>query len=95
MEIQHKDNGKQGLFYIELDGKKVAEMTYEHSGDQQITIDHTEVGESLKGQGVGKKLINAAVDYLRANNLKAVVACPFVQSVFEKNHEEYQDILKQ
>ena len=94
MEIKHKDNGKEGSFYIELDGQQVAELTYRYSGDQEITIDHTEVSDSMKGHGVGKKLIGAAVDYLRQNNLKAVAECPFVISVFEKKHDEYQDIIK-
>ena len=93
MEVKHKDNGNEGSFYIELDGKKEAEMTYQHSGDQEITIEHTEVNDSLKGQGVGKKLINTAVEYLRQNNLKAVAECSFVKSVFEKNKEEYQDVI--
>lgn len=92
MEVKHTDNGKKGSFYIELDGKREAEMTYRHSGDQQITIDHTEVSDSLKGQGVGKKLIKAAVDYLRNNNLKAVAECPFVKSVFDKKGEEFADV---
>ena len=94
MEIQHKDNGKEGSFYIERDGKQKAEMTYKYSGDHEITIDHTEVNDSLKGHGIGKKLIESAVDYLRQNNLKAVAECPFVKSVFEKNYDAYQDIIK-
>ena len=92
MEVKHADNGKTGSFYIELDGKKEAEMTYRHSANQQIIIDHTEVNDALKGQGVGHKLINSAVDYLRKNNLKAVAECPFVKSVFDKKDEELADV---
>ncbi|MGC1631873.1 MAG: GNAT family N-acetyltransferase [Gelidibacter sp.] len=94
MDIKHKDNGKEGSFYVELDGKQEAEMTYRYSGDQEITIDHTEVNDSMKGHGIGKKLIDAAADYLRQRNLKAVAECSFVKSVFEKKHDKYQDIIK-
>lgn len=94
MDIKHKDNGKEGSFYIELDGKLAAEMTYRYANDQLVIIDHTEVNDSLKGQGVGNKLIDTAVDYLRQNNLKAMAECPFVKSVFEKKHDEYQDVTK-
>ncbi|WP_027126880.1 GNAT family N-acetyltransferase [Gelidibacter mesophilus] len=93
MEIKRSDNGKTGLFYVELDGKKAAEMTYKHSGDQQITIVHTAVNDALKGQGVGHQLIHAAVDYLRENNLKAVAQCAFVKSVFDKKSEAFDDII--
>lgn len=92
MEIKHKDDGKDGSFYIEVDGHREAEMTYQHSGDHQITIDHTEVNDSLKGQGVGHKLIEAAVAYLRKNKLKAIPKCPFVKSVFDKKGDEFKDI---
>lgn len=92
MEVKHTDNGKKGSFYVELDGKKEAEMTYKHSGNQQITIDHTEVNDSLKGEGVGHKLINVAIDYLRKNDLRAVADCPFVKSVFDKKGDELADV---
>lgn len=92
MEIKQKDNGKIGSFYIEVDGNTEAEMTYKYSGDHQITIDHTEVNSSLKGLGVGYKLIEAAVAYLRENNLKAIPQCPFAKSVFDKKGDEFKDI---
>lgn len=94
MEIQHSDNKKEGIFYVEKDGKHLATMGYQHSGDHEITIDHTEVDPSLNGQGVGHELIEAAVSYLRKNNMKAVATCPFVKSVFEKNQQEYKDIIQ-
>jgi hypothetical protein len=93
MEIKQIDNGKKGAFYIEIDNIKVAEMTYSHADPDKIIIDHTEVSETLKGQGVGYKLVEAAVDYLRANNLKAIPLCPFANAVFKKKHHEYADVL--
>ena len=75
MEIKQMDNEKNGAFYIEIDGMKVAEMTYSHAKPNKIIIDHTEVSETLKGQGVGYKLIDAAVEYLRLNNLKVIPLC--------------------
>lgn len=92
MEVKHSDNGKTGLFFIEVDGKKEAEMTYKYSGNKQITIEHTTVDDALKGQGIGRKLFNATVDYLRKNNLKAIPECPYVKSVFDKNSEEFADV---
>ncbi|OBX24889.1 hypothetical protein LX77_00127 [Gelidibacter algens] len=92
MEVKHRDDEKKGTFYVEIDGNKEAEMTYKHSGPNEITIDHTEVSDKLKGEGVGHKLINAAVDYLRKNNLKAIPECPFVQSVFDKKGDELADV---
>ncbi|WP_100613015.1 GNAT family N-acetyltransferase [Confluentibacter lentus] len=84
MEVKHLNNGRKGSFYVEIDNNKVAEMTYSHAEPNKIIIDHTEVSDTLKGQGVGYKLIDAAVEYMRANNLKVIPLCPFANAVFKK-----------
>jgi len=93
MEIKQKDEGKKGMFYIELDEKIEAEMVYTYRGKGKISIDHTEVSEKLKGQGVGHELLNEAVAFVRKNKLKVIPLCPFVRAVFKRKPEEYKDIL--
>lgn len=93
MEVKHIDNETKGAFYIEIDAVKVAEMTYSHAKPNKIIIDHTEVSETLKGQGVGYKLIEASVAYMRANGLKVIPLCPFANAVFKKKHAEYADVI--
>ena len=92
MEIKQEDNGKKGKFYIEVEGVQQAEMTYTYAGSDKIIIDHTEVKEVLKGHGVGYKLVEASVQFMRANNIKAIPLCPFAAAVFKKKHE-YSDRL--
>lgn len=92
MNIQQEDNTKKGVFYIEQDGSRIAQMTYTYAGPNKIIIDHTEVDESLKGQGVGYKLVDAAVGFMRENDLKVIPLCPFAASVFKKK-TEYSDRL--
>jgi len=85
MEILHKDSPHRGEFYIELEGTKVAAMTYVWAGTDRIIIDHTEVGPELKGMGAGKQLVEAAVQFARNTGIKIVPLCPFAKSVIEKN----------
>lgn len=92
MDIQQKDNGQKGIFYVAIDGKTEAEMTYVWSGDQRIIIDHTGVSEALKGEGVGKRLVHAAVVWAREKQLKILPLCPFARAVFDKT-PDYQDVL--
>lgn len=92
MDIQHKDNGEKGMFYVIVDSKPEAEMTYVWSGDQRIIIDHTGVSKALQGQHVGKQLVDAAVVWARKNQLKILPLCPFARAVFDKT-PEYQDVL--
>jgi uncharacterized protein len=92
MEIKHKHSETKGSFYIELEGKVVGEMTYSIAGPELIIIDHTEVGEELKGKGAGAQLLNANVAYARENNIKIIPLCPFAKSMFDKK-EELRDVL--
>ena len=93
MEIKHSDNGTKGAFYVEIEGVRKAEMTFSHAGTKKIIIDHTEVDASLKGQGVGYKLVEAAVEYFRENNLKVIPLCPFAAAVFKKKGDSFADVL--
>ncbi|HCM77262.1 MAG TPA: GNAT family N-acetyltransferase [Cytophagales bacterium] len=91
MEIKHKETETKGSFYVGDDPIN-AEMTYSKAGDSLIIIDHTEVGEALKGKGVGLQLVQAAVEYARKHRLKILPLCPFAKSVFEKK-EALRDVL--
>lgn len=92
MEIQHNQEDKKGAFYVEQEGKQLAEMTYIYAGEKKIIIDHTEVDDSLRGLGVGYKLVEAAVVFARENDLKIMPLCPFANAVFKKK-SAYQDVL--
>ncbi len=66
-------------------------MTYTVAGSRVI-IDHTTVDDSLRGQGVGAKLVRAAVDWARAESAKLMPLCPYAKSVFDKT-PDYSDVL--
>lgn len=87
MQIKHDTAETKGSFYMERDGKRVAEMTYSKAGPKRIIIDHTEVADETRGEGLGKKLVYHAVEYARDKNLKILPLCPFARSVFSKNPE--------
>jgi uncharacterized protein len=90
--IKHSQGDQRGSFYYEVDGKKLAEMVYMMAGEKKMIIDHTEVNESLKGQGIGKKLQAELVDYVRTNEIKVIPRCPFAKANFQKT-KEWQDVL--
>jgi uncharacterized protein len=92
MDIQRDEHGKNGAFFIDQDGEWVAELTYVRSGEGVITVDHTEVDESLQGQGVGEDLVKAVVEFARENNLKIKARCKFAKKVIDET-PEYQDVL--
>ncbi len=92
MKIQRDEHGKKGAFYIEKDGEWIAEMTYVRTGDNKITIDHTEVDESLRDKGIGEKLVAEGVKFARENNLRVAAVCPFTRKVINDT-PDFHDVL--
>jgi uncharacterized protein len=51
-----------------------------------------EVPPALEGQGLAAKLVRAALDFAREQNLRVVPVCPYVSS-FIRKHGEYPDLV--
>jgi predicted GNAT family acetyltransferase len=57
-----------------------------------MIIDHTEVDESLQGQGIGKKLLEQLVLFARTYDIKVVSHCQFANVTFQRM-KDWQDVL--
>jgi predicted GNAT family acetyltransferase len=92
VEIKHIEKGGRGAFLIRgEDRERLAEMTYTTVGTSGFIIDHTEVDDSLRGQGIGDKLLAEAVTYAREKSLKIYATCPFALRKLQGN-AEYADV---
>ena len=85
------NNPSQHRFELVVDGH-LAAAYYRRDGNV-ITFDHTEVPPELGGRGVGSKLVQGALDQVRASGWKVIAECPFVKGWIGK-HPAYQDLLK-
>ncbi len=92
MEIQHQNDGHRGSFFMEKEGERLAAMVYKMVGSQKMVIEHTEVDEKLKGQGVGVRLLEHLVEFLREKNIKVVPFCLFAKATFRKRGD-LEDVL--
>lgn len=92
MEIKHSETESKGIFEVIENGQKVGEMTYSKAGTDRIIIDHTSVEPSQNGKGLGKKLVDAGVDFAREKGLKIIPLCPFASRVL-KGADKYSDVL--
>lgn len=90
--ITHEEHDHRGSFFIEQDGKRLAEMTYSRANAALVIIDHTIVDSSLAGQGIGRKLLDAAVSWARETNTKVMATCPFASAQFAKD-SSIRDVL--
>ncbi|HVZ57278.1 MAG TPA: GNAT family N-acetyltransferase [Chitinophagaceae bacterium] len=95
MRIQQKQAGNRGMFYVEGEnGSPAAEMIYFMRKPGEMVIEHTEVGEELKGQQAGFQLVRTAVEYARQHHIRIIPLCPFAHAVFKKK-PEFADVLFQ
>ena len=79
MTVQHKTDGRHGMFYIKDEDELAAEMIYNVTSTNKMIIEHTEVGESLRGQNTGLELVHAGVEYARHHGMKIIPICSFAK----------------
>ncbi|PKD21533.1 GNAT family acetyltransferase [Salegentibacter salinarum] len=92
MKIEQHDEEKKGFFQALINEKQAGKITYTWAGKNKFIIDHTEVDPDFKGEGVGKKMVKAAVDFAKENKLKVIPLCPFAKKIIEKT-PEFQEVL--
>ena len=93
IQVEVNEAGR-GAFFVEAGGKRVAEMVFSIV-KENLTVFHTEVSDSLKGQGVAGQLLKTMVEYVRRHNLKVIPLCPYVSAQFKRHPELYTDIWNQ
>ncbi|MBP3891441.1 MAG: N-acetyltransferase [Solobacterium sp.] len=75
------------------EGKRIAEIDFPEEKGGVVNINHTFVDDSLRGQGIASKLVEACVEELRKDGKKAMVTCSYAIRWFLK-HEEAWDVLE-
>ena len=92
MQIQHQETQRGGEFFIERDGRHIAEITYQYQDDHTILADHTWVDLTLRGQGVARQLLDILVAFAREKQLKIVPVCSYIEVIFQ-TEPEYADVI--
>ena len=76
-ELAHDEDRRR--FNLHVDGQ-VAFVSYHYEGDTMY-LDHSEVPYHLRGQGIGKVLVEKTFEHIRSNNIKAVAVCSFIRLI--------------
>lgn len=91
-KIRHLQEETRGSFIYLVNDQKLAEMAYTMVAQHRMIIDHTDVDDSLRGQGIGKQMLAALVDYVRTAGIQVIPLCPFAKATFKKIMD-WQDVL--
>ncbi|MCV0394077.1 MAG: N-acetyltransferase [Rhizobiaceae bacterium] len=93
LPIELEDGASKGRYVVRSEAGTEAEMTFTKVGAHQMIIDHTEVPDAFRGQGIGARLVARAVEDARASGRTIIPLCPFAASQFRR-HPEWADVLR-
>jgi predicted GNAT family acetyltransferase len=83
---QITDDQAASRFELRADGH-VAELSYRRNGKRLVLI-HTGVPPELEGEGVGGRLVAAAIDRAARDGFTIVPLCPFARVWLERHPDE-------
>lgn len=84
-------NAEKKRFELDVDGHQaIIESILNNQGIMFLT--HTEVPVALEGKGVGKRIVELALDYIKQHDYKLAPLCPFV-AAYLKRHREWEFML--
>jgi predicted GNAT family acetyltransferase len=86
---QVRDNKSQRRF--ELDVENAVAFANYRLAPGTVIITHTETPPALRGRGIASKLVQGALEMIRADGLKVVAGCGFVVDYLDK-HPEFADL---
>jgi uncharacterized protein len=86
--IDNKGVGEVQLFDNDIKaGKMDISIT-----NEKLTVYHTEVAPEFEGRGFAKVLLSQLVSYAKANELKIIPLCPYVNLQFRRHPAEYENV---
>ncbi|WMN13060.1 GNAT family N-acetyltransferase [Marivirga salinae] len=91
MKIKIKENQHSGKLFVGEEENPKAEMEFTKESENLINVKHTKVSEDLKGQSVGRKLLDHVAEKARNEHFKIKADCSYVQHVFNK-YDDYKDV---
>ncbi len=87
MEVIHDTQNKS--FVIKIDNAS-SYVSYSLN-DKVMELYTTYTPPQLRGKGLAEKVVRAALNYAKENNLKVIPSCSYVR-IFIERHPEYKSL---
>jgi hypothetical protein len=89
-DIRHDREARR---FLVTAGRAQGWLDYGPPRDGVVELHHTFVPPEFRGQGVASRLVQAALDWARAEGLRVVPSCWYVASWLQR-HPEYADLVE-
>ena len=89
--VSHRPAAARGVFSLEQGTRRVGYLDYSLAGDT-MRIHYVEVDPSLRGTGLGRQLIDAAVAWARQERKRIVPICGYARAVLHRT-PAFADVL--
>ena len=81
-------------FYLGDDPRQpLAEITFIPLGEDEMSITHTYVTDTLRGQGMAEKLVDAVADLARAQGKKLSATCSYARKALAEK-AKHADVIR-
>lgn len=91
MEQSVIDDTAREQFAVSIEGT-TAKLEYELDRDRLLLL-HTEVPEAFRGQGMGGRLVEAALVKARAEHLTVVPWCPYARRWLKEHPQQIAEVM--
>jgi predicted GNAT family acetyltransferase len=72
-------------FVLRVDGKRLGSLEFTRPDAKILRIEYVEVAPELRGTGLGRKLVQAAVDWAKETDQKVVPICSYARMVIQRD----------
>ena len=84
-EIVFKKTDKGGVLdIITDDGIRAGYLSYSIVDSSTIDLEHTKVFPEFEGNGLGRRLVTAAMEYAERNGLETIASCSYAKHVLDE-----------
>lgn len=87
MDVQVRHESHKNRFVANVEGGE-AVLKYRRGPGNSYDLLSTNAPEEARGQNVGDKLVRAALQVAKDENVQVIGTCPYVRHWFEKHPEE-------
>jgi uncharacterized protein len=91
VKVSVTDNPSELQYELHVDDALAGVIRYRRQPGAVVLV-HTDLEPRFEGEGLGSRLVQGALDDIRAHGSEVVPICPFV-AAFIRQHPEYSDLV--